>query len=396
MMRGWLSAVVLLLLGMTAQAQVESDERPLLDVRSGVSIKQDSSFQMILRFRMQNRFGYTSVAGNNLSPESIEGRIRRLRLRFDGYALSPRLGYYIQLSFSRSDQDLDNQPIPQIIRDAIIYYTISKRFYIGFGQSKLPGNRQRVLSSGNLQFAERSIANRTFNIDRDFGLFGYYTQPVGRAQVKLKGAISTGDGRNANAVDAGLAYTARIEVLPFGAFTNGGDYSEGDLEREPTPKLSLATTLNFNDNATRVGGQLGRDLYEPRDFTTFIADLMFKYRGFGLMVEYMNRQTANPLTFNDLNDVRYVYNGWGYNAQVSYVTANFWEVALRYTGVRPDVSIRAFETPRTRLGVGTTHYLNGHRIKIQGNVFYGWQDELPALSSPGSQWEGWIQVEFGI
>lgn len=395
-MKIWVSIVLVVFLSLTLQAQVESDERPLLDVRSGVSIKQDSSFQMILRFRMQNRFGYTSVAGNNLSPESIEGRIRRLRLRFDGYALSPRLGYYIQLSFSRSDQDLDNQPIPQIIRDAIIYYTISKRFYIGFGQSKLPGNRQRVLSSGNLQFAERSIANRTFNIDRDFGLFGYYTQPVGKAQLKLKGAISTGDGRNANAVDAGLAYTGRIEVLPFGAFTNGGDYSEGDLEREPTPKLSVATTLSFDDNATRVGGQIGRNLYAPRDITTFIADLMFKYRGLGIMVEYMNRSANNPLTFNDLNDVRYVYNGWGYNAQVSYVTADFWEVALRYTGVRPDVSIRAFETPRTRVGLGATHYLNGHRIKIQGNVFYGWQDELPALSAPGSQWEGWIQVEFGI
>ena len=60
--------------------------------------------------------------------------------------------------------------------------------------------------------------------------------------MQLKGAFSTGDGRNALPIDGGMAYTGRIEWLPFGAFTNKGDYSEGDIEMEPKPKFSLGST----------------------------------------------------------------------------------------------------------------------------------------------------------
>jgi hypothetical protein len=41
---------------------------------------------------------------------------------------------------------------------------------VGFGQTKLPGNNQRVVSSGSLEFTDRTINNSRFNIDRDFGL----------------------------------------------------------------------------------------------------------------------------------------------------------------------------------------------------------------------------------
>jgi hypothetical protein len=45
-----------------------------------------------------------------------------------------------------------------------------KNWTIGFGQTKLPGNNQRVVSSGS-EFTDRTINNSRFNIDRDFGLF---------------------------------------------------------------------------------------------------------------------------------------------------------------------------------------------------------------------------------
>ena len=49
----------------------------------------------------------------------------------------------------------------------IKYYP--KNFEIWFGQGKLPGNRERVISSGNLQQVDRSLLNSLFTIDRDFG-----------------------------------------------------------------------------------------------------------------------------------------------------------------------------------------------------------------------------------
>ena len=64
----------------------------------------------------------------NLDIEDIEGRVSRLRLRFDGYILSDKLTYYLQLSFSRGDQDWDNTHIPNVVRDAMVYYGLTRNF----------------------------------------------------------------------------------------------------------------------------------------------------------------------------------------------------------------------------------------------------------------------------
>jgi len=44
-----------------------------------------------------------------------------------------------------------------------------------------------------------------------------------------------------------------VDFLPLGAFTNGGDYSEGDQAREPSIMLSLAGAVSRNDRAVRTG-----------------------------------------------------------------------------------------------------------------------------------------------
>ena len=248
--------IILIVLGtQDLFAQNESDERALINVRNGISISKDSLFLLNLRFRMQNRFGFNTVSREGFRVDQVDFRVRRLRLRLDGYVLSPKIQYYIQLGFSKSDLDLESGGYAQPIRDAIVYYFLNPNLYVGFGQSKLPGNRERVISSGNLQFADRSIANGFFTLDRDFGFFGYYTyQTKGRSQIQLKGAINTGEGRNPSVGDNGLSYTGRIEYLPFGNFKNNGDYSEGDLEFEENPKLTLGVSYNLNKNAHRTRG----------------------------------------------------------------------------------------------------------------------------------------------
>lgn len=377
-------------------AQNESDEQPLLSVNNGISIQKDSLFLLNLRFRMQNRIGLTSVGGDNLSVDAIEARVRRLRLRFDGFVLNQKLQYYIQLSFSRADQDLETGVLPQTIRDAVLYYNFSPRFYLGFGQAKLPGNRQRVVSSGNLQFADRSLANALFTLDRDFGLFAYYTLPVNEMRFKFKGSLTTGDGRNAGAINEGLAYTGRVEWLPFGTFTNGGDYSEGDLEREKTLKISIGVGASANLKSARTGGQLGTELYDFRDFNTFIADMVLKYRGWAYSTEYMERSASNPITTNSTGDVRYIYVGQGLNQQLSYCFPSRWELAARYTFVQPFRSIAALERRTEEAWLGGSRYFNGHRIKAQAHVVYRWRNGLPQLDQAGNRWGMMFQVEFGI
>lgn len=394
--------ILILILGFSifgaAEAQVvESDERALLKVEDGISFSKDSLFLLNFRFRMQNRAGFNTLEGDDFEVNQFEMRVRRLRLRFDGFVGNPKLQYYIQLAFSRADLDLENALIAQPVRDAVIYYVVNDNFYLGFGQSKLPGNRQRVISSGNLQFSDRSTANALYTIDRDFGLFLYQTIPLkSNAQLELKGALTTGDGRNAPAINNGLAYTGRVEFLPFGKFLNKGDYSEGDLEFEIRPKLSIAMTYSANQKATRTGGQLGAELFAPRNMNTLIIDGMFKYAGWAILGEYFKRTSPDPITVNAQGEVRFVQEGVGINTQISRMIDRDKEIAFRFSKATPDASIQQFQDRVDEALLGFTKYVNGHRIKLQANIGYKWLEGLSSFDNVGNSWTGMFQVEFGI
>ena len=380
-----------------AYAQQELDESALIEVRDGISYRKDTLFLLNFRFRMQNRLGFTTVNGDDFNVKAVDARVRRLRLRLDGFMFTHRLRYYIQLNFSRSDLELESPDgTAQPIRDAMVYYHFNTRVYLGFGQSKLPGNRQRVNSSGNLQFPDRSIANAAYTLDRDFGMFAYWTIPMGGQEVQFKTAISSGDGRGALPINEGMAYTARSEWLPLGAFTNKGDYSEGDLEMEPKPKVSLAVGYSYNDRSTRTGGQLGGELYDYRDAGTVIADAMFKYRGWAFSTEYYDRRCDDPVTVGDDGAIAVVTVGTGFNAELSRYFRSKYGIAGRYSFVDPSASIEAYRKRTDEALLGVTRYINGHRIKLQAYSGYRWIDRDVDTSNTGNAWTFLFQVEFGI
>ncbi|WP_400262846.1 porin [Sphingobacterium sp. SG20118] len=229
-----------------SKAQERDDRATILNFKGIQFHSNDSLFYTNFRFRMQNRIGFTEKLDGETNGE-WDARVRRLRMRVDGYIYTPKISYSIQLAFTRSDQDFDETGIPNIVRDAVVFYNFTDDFYISFGQNKLPGNRQRVNSSGQLQFADRSLVNSKFTVDRDFGMSANLSKKIGEVPINAKVAISTGEGRAASGTDGGLSYTGRVEFLPLGNFKNGGDYSEGDLEREETPKLSIGGGYSYND-----------------------------------------------------------------------------------------------------------------------------------------------------
>ncbi len=393
------TGLLFLLFPLSAHAQLERDEKAMIENFKGLQvIAKDSSFYINFRFRMQNRLGYYSKSATDLGADRWEARVRRLRLRFDGYLMTPKLAYSIQLSFARGDQDFENSGVANIVRDAIIYYKPLPKLHFGFGLNKLPGNRQRVNSSGQLQFADRSIVNGAFTLDRDFGIKIYYYGNIGDLfHYNLKGAVSTGEGRSPNFTDGGLAYTGRVEILPFGVFMGDGDYSEGDLERETSPKLSLAAGYSFNHKTTRTGGQLGQNLYAPRNLGTLIADLCFKFRGWAYNAEYLRRTTdGSPYTYNDEGDMRYALVGQGTNHQLSYCFPKKYEVAFRYSWLDPFNSIEAATDTREILELGATKYLQKHRIKVQLSMFYDIYDHDFRLQNDKNSWGALFQVELGI
>lgn len=368
-------------------------------------IGKDSLFSVRFQFRMQNRAAMLTRSDEDLSAESWEFRVRRLRLKMEGFVYNPKLTYKIQLAFSRGDMDWEmtqsstvNTSV-NIVRDAVVYYEPIESLKFGFGQTKLPGNRQRVISSGDQQFTDRSIVNAVFTIDRDFGFFATYTQNY----FSVMGALTSGEGRNTSQSNSGLSYTGRVEVLPFGRFTGKNDYIEGDLEREQKPKLSIGASYNFNDDAVRVGGQLGKDLYTKTDMSTISLDMIFKYKGFAFYTEFIQRNAKSPVTFNsDTSKLSSIYVGYGILSQVSYLFKSNWEVAARFAQILPFESVYSNPTfaavnekKQQNIQLGVTKYLYGHRVKVQGNLLYQLTEDLKNSTDAG-KYGVIFQIELGI
>ena len=138
---------------------------PNIEVGKGITFRpKNDSYEMTIRFRMQNMVGLHFNDGFDL--KETEAQIKRLRLRFDGYIFSPKFIYSIQLGFSGYDAKNRENGQVNIIRDAIVYYRPSPDWNIGFGQTKLKTNRARINSSSALQFVDRSIVNSEFGGDR--------------------------------------------------------------------------------------------------------------------------------------------------------------------------------------------------------------------------------------
>jgi phosphate-selective porin OprO/OprP len=389
---------------LSLESAAQTGTTPYFNYRNGLGFATpDSAYSINLRFRIQNRVLMNTISDTDLGPESFEGRVRRCRLTLTGHVVNPKFTYYIQLSFARGDMDWSvgdptNQNVsPNVLRDGMLFYRPSSNLVFGLGQGKLPGNRQRVNSSSSLQFYDRSLVNVNYTTDRDFGFFMNYSTPTGHtSRMNLKLAVTTGEGRNSNLSDNGLAYTARVEYLPFGNFTDGGDFFEGDVVREEKPKLSIGGGYMYNDMAVRTGGQIGRDLYGKKSFSVIFADLIFKFRGFGFLSEYMRRDANNPYVLGTDNAMRLITTGDGINNQLSYCFRNMWELCLRQTLVSPHRDVLRSFNQAEQYGIGVNKYFNRHKVKAQFNILYNKERNLAQNKDLNKFFTAVFQLEVGI
>ena len=193
----------------TAQA-VPKAARPVVEYgdRGIVFNAPDGFSYFALRFRVQEIAGLTTNSDTDIDVASTQLVVRRARVRFESVAWDPRLKINVQLAFSRGDMDFDAASGPNVVRDAVLAWQATPRLAVSFGQTKLPGNRQRVVSSGELQFAERSIVNSAFTVDRDVGFFLHYVNGDAGLPFNLRGAITSGEGRNPGSGGSGLAISS--------------------------------------------------------------------------------------------------------------------------------------------------------------------------------------------
>jgi len=334
-------------------------------------IAADSSFSTKLNVRAQSLFSSTYNLDEERYSDNLQ--IRRARIKMEGFIYSPKIEYKFEFALSNSDTGrplAENNNTSNIVLDAIVNWNFAKGFNLIFGQTKLPGNRERVISSQRLQLVDRSLLNSRYNIDRDFGVQLHHESQSGDVVFKKILSVSSGEGRNMTSDNkGGYDYTGRVEVLPFGEFQSSGDYFGGDLKRELTPKLSLGLTYDFNDRASRQGGQLGSFFDEQRDLKTIFADAMFKYKGFSAMAEYANKKSnGSPVVETDIDGKvsKAFFTGTGFNVQAGYLFKNNVELAGRFTQINPETITQRDDN--TQYTFGVSKYISGHTLKVQSDI----------------------------
>ena len=160
MIKNYFTLVALLLLTVFS-----SHSQSLKDMKFGKGMinftAQDSSFSVKFapRFQLLSTTDWEDN-GDGYGESNTSFIIRRARLKFSGFAVSPKLQYKFELGLSNRDiagASEFNKNTPRYILDAVIKWNFYENLVLWVGQTKLPGNRERVISSADLQLVDRSF-----------------------------------------------------------------------------------------------------------------------------------------------------------------------------------------------------------------------------------------------
>jgi len=324
------------------------------------------------------------------SEATVRARLRRARIRLAGDHRNSKFYYRLTVDLSGTSELDDSQGI--MLFQSFVGYRLSPEHRLTLGQRGNPaGPREMQMNSGTLQLVERSRVSSAFATIAEMGLFyDGRIRLTGKQFLRPAAAITTGDGASPFGRDlGGLKYSARLDWIPNGLFTRFGQFRQADLVRERTPKIIFGAYANYNQGmSSRRGREQGAIMYLDADLNPLLPnyaqvgiDGLLKYRGFSLLVEWIQAQAYVPegiayrvrndgsvsssFEIDGVNDVSaYVRNrimtGSGFNAQAGYVLPSNWSVDLRATQLNPaDYSFLrngAFYDRPQYLTLGLTRY----------------------------------------
>jgi len=332
-------------------------------------------------------------------------RLRRARFRLDGNLKNERFKY--RFAFDLSGTSEAGDVTSNYLLDAFVSYDITNRIKVTFGQrSTYTDNRELFMNSNTLQLVERSRVTSAFASIREFGLFVQGTLKAGRGSyLRPYFVLTNGDGGNVTGKDhGGLKIGGRIDYLPFGLFTNKGQFRQADVMRETAPKLVIGTHFSHNSGmSSRRGRGSGdiiylNDLGEESlpDYMKFGVDLLFKFNGFSVLAEYINTDASVPddisqrvrnngttsSTFTvdgEQNVKNYVKGrmmlGEAYNIQFGYLFKSGISLDGRYTHLKADthsfLNNATFYNRPNYYSFGVSKYLSrNYGAKIQASWTY--------------------------
>ena len=310
---------------------------------------------------------------------------RRARVWFAGNLFSPNIKYRIALTFSPIELGYKNGTITRSpILDWFFTFDRFRDATFQVGQYKVPYNHQRMMRITGLQFVDRSTANNEFTLDRDIG-FDIRSKDVGGLNhLRYYAGIYLGDGIALYGPgDFGLAYLARVELLPFG---NYDDLEEADHERTMKPKMLIGGAYAFIDrdphDTHAFGGAIPADGGKTTTHNA-TADLSFRYAGFSLESAFFFRKGkrlggGNVDELGDPIPIVAPRNGAAYFAQVGYLIPRLpLELGARWgqifaSGDATQTSLKS----QNDLGGVFNYYFVRHSLKLQLDYFHAWNTQI--------------------
>lgn len=376
-----------------------------------VLTSEDGRFMFAPRLRVQMRYQFDADGTGDDTEFSHIYQIRRARLQFKAHAFNKHNKMKAEFAFSPRDLSINDAGV--VRRSPLLTWYAEfdylRDFTVRMGQYKIPYSRQRVISSGDLELVDRALTQGEFNHDRDIGI-DFRSKDVGGwgGRLRYYAGVYMGEGRDFGdrngTLDFKMHYLGRVEVLPMGKFK---DYKEADIERTPTPKLSLGMAYAYHDDSQGLRGVLGTtpDDEGTTDYHSMTADYMFKFKGFSSSGEFHWRNgDRNPgdAMIEDPMDptgtipapVTAARNGWGFFVQGGYMIPRIpLQIGARYSNIRglgtddPGdlVNTGGFTSlgDKDELGGGISYYFAGHPLKLQADYFHTWEDRDFSAANDG-------------
>ncbi|MGB3053096.1 MAG: porin [Polyangiales bacterium] len=345
----------------------------------GVEINSaDDKFQLRIRVRVQML--YTYVHGDPGPKEADEPdenlndfRLRRARFVFQGHFFGKDNQYKLEIDPLRKDN---------VVLDYYLDFTQNRDIQVRVGQYKISSNRQRVISSGNLQMVDRSRVNSEFSLDRDMSLDIRSRDFLGKNKMRYVLGASTGNGlNNPQFTDFAMVFLARVEYLPMGIFR---DYSEVDFARTK-PRLAIGATYSYFAKANQDRGMVGVPFADggTADYHFVYVDAIFKARGFSAISELAFRTGQRNIGGITPTDPDYdpelptnPRNGIGWMLQAGYLIPHTgFEFAGRGALIKSN-SKRSATSLNDSYGTtfSLSYYFFRHPFKIQADVSQIWED----------------------
>ena len=344
-------------------------DRKGLRIRSG-----GGAFKAEMHLRSQIRFSTPFASaprrnGDFFRKNDRDLRFRRARFKSQGEVFRPWIRF-------KTEYDL----VGTRLLDGNV--TIQKWDWLQFrfGQWKTEYGRERVDSSGRQEFADRSIVNRQFTLDRQKGI-----QVLGRlmegtlADSRYYAGVFTGNGRGfrrsgAGSLDNRDGSPMWVTRYQWNFLRADPGYSQTDVEYHESPVAAVAVTAVSNRSRfTRFsgsgGGRLdGFEIGLPGQFAVkqIAEDFVFKYRGLFLQQEFHWKNVRDRIHHRITRMRGSTLQGGYFPHHVASWVPTELELGLRFATVNPD---RAREDDRvTEVSFVVNWFLEGHDNKLTFDV----------------------------